>query len=392
MAKICVDVNKVYGWGVNGNGQLGTGNVTTFDSIIELQHNDIDKVFVNENNSTGYLKNNGDLWMSGNNAAYGIFGVSSIAKICHNSPLQIPGKFSCVVGNNSQLTGGTNLFLKQDNTLWASGFNTNGQLGQNNIIIAISSMVQIPGNWIGIGNGQYSSFGIKSDCTLWAWGGNGEGSLGTNSTINRSSPVQVPGNWICVSGGAGSQTSFGIKSDCTLWAWGRNYSGMLGLSFPLSCLVSSPTQIPGTWIDISVSSTHITALKSDCTLWTWGYNGWGQMGDNTINDRSSPIQVPGNWISAKAGQSQTIAIKSDCTLWSWGNTPRGTAPNNAESSPVQIPGNYTYISTGCRNSIAISKLSKEYNKNDNNGSFSLNELYECRRGDAWSDFIPTIDD
>lgn len=391
MAKICVDINKVYGWGLNGNGQLGTGNTTPFNSIIELQHDDIARVFVNENGSTGYLKNNGDLWMSGNNQAYGIFGNPLIPKICHASPVQIPGKFICVSGNNTYPSGGTNLFIKQDNTLWASGYNGDGQLGQSNITIR-SSMVQIPGTWISIGNGQSSSFGIKSDCTLWAWGFNGEGSLGTNSTISRSSPVQVPGNWICIMGVAQSSTAFGIKSDCTLWTWGGNTNGMLGLSYPLSCLVSSPIQIPGTWIDISVGYDHITALKSDYTLWGWGRNNSGNIGDNSIINRSSPVQIPGIWINVRAGTFQTIGIKSDGTLWSWGNTPRGTAPNNPASSPIQIPGNYTYISTGCRNSIAIYKLSKEYNKNYNKGPFTLNETYICSRGDNWSDFIPTIDD
>lgn len=389
MAKVCIDINKVYGWGQNNYGQLGTGNTTAFNSITELQYNDIDKVFVNVNNSVGYLKTNGDLWMSGTNSVYGEFGIGNT--ISRSSPVQVPGKFICVVGNSTYLNGTTNLFLKQDNTLWASGRNNEGQLAQSNII-SRSSMVQIPGTWISIGNGQFSSFGIKSDCTLWAWGYNGEGSLGNNSIISRSSPVQIPGNWICIIGAAQSNTAFGIKSDCTLWAWGRNYSGMFGLSYPNSCLVSSPVQIPGTWIDISVSSTHITALKSDCTLWTWGNNTWGQMGDNTINGRSSPIQVPGNWISAKAGQFQTIAIKSDCTLWSWGQPPLGILPDNAASSPVQIPGKYTYISTGCLNSIAIDKLSKEFNKNYNKGPFTLNETYICSRGDNWSDFIPTIDD
>lgn len=386
MAKICVDINKVYGWGQNNYGELGAGNAAIFNSITELQHNDIDKVFVNVNNSVGYLKNNGDLWMSGWNSI-GQFGIGN--KVTISSPIQIPGKFICISGNSA--SDHVNLFIKQDNTLWASGCNRFGQLGQSNIINQ-SSMVQIPGNWISIGNGQFTSFGIKSDCTLWAWGYNAEGGLGNNSIISRNSPVQVPGNWICVSGGAQSETSFGIKSDCTLWAWGRNYSGMFGLSYPNSCLVSSPIQIPGTWIDISVSGTHIAAIKSDCTLWTWGNNTYGQMGDNTINDRSSPIQVPGNWISAKAGYYQTIGLKSNCTLWSWGQSPNGVTPTRGISSPVQIPGNYTYISTGCLNSIALNKLSKEFNKNYNRGPFTLNETYICSRGDNWSDFIPTIDD
>lgn len=386
MAKICVDINKVYGWGQNNYGELGAGNVATFNSITELQHNDIDKVFVNVNLSTGYLKNNGDLWMSGWNSI-GQFGIGNV--VVRSSPIQIPGKFICISGNS--MADQVNLFLKQDNTLWASGCNRFGQLGQSNIINQ-SSMVQIPGNWISIGNGIFNSFGIKSDCTLWAWGYNAFGQLGDITITNKSSPIQIPGTWICATATSNGYTSFGIKTNCTLWVWGRNDCGQFGLSCSINFTSSSPIQIPGTWIGISAGSVHVVGIKSDCTLWAWGQNSDGELGDITVNSRSFPIQIPGTWISAKAGYSQTIGLKSDCTLWSWGTTPNGVTPTRGISSPVQIPGNYTYVSTGCRNSIAMYKLSKEYNKNYNKGPFTLNETYICSRGDNWTDFIPTIDD
>lgn len=386
MAKIIVDVNEIFGWGINTSGELGTGNSTSFNNVTQLQINDIDKVFVNGNNTTGYLKNNGDLWMSGSNSI-GQFGNNSDTG--NNSPIQIPGKFICVVGNN--IFSKTNLFLKQDNTLWASGCNSHGQLGQSDIINR-SSMVQIPGTWISIGNGQYSSFGIKSDCTLWAWGENGTGGLGNNSVINRSSPVQIPGTWICALQGADVYTTFGIKSDCTLWVWGRNDCGLFGLSYSTSCAISSPTQIPGNWASVSVGRNHVTAIKSNCTLWVWGRNGVGEVGDNSIIDRSSPVQILGTWICINSGFNQTLGLKSDCTLWIWGAAPNNTIPARSISSPVQILGNYTYISTGCRNSMVMTKFSKEYNKNDNGGVWNLQGIYDQKISDKWSDFIPTIDD
>jgi alpha-tubulin suppressor-like RCC1 family protein len=55
--------------------------------------------------------------------------------------------------------------------------------------------------------------------TLWAWGFNGDGELGDGTTIQRNSPVQIgTGNtWTNISTGNGH--TLGLKSDGTLWAW-----------------------------------------------------------------------------------------------------------------------------------------------------------------------------
>ena len=71
-----------------------------------------------------------------------------------------------------------------------------------------------------------TSFAIKTDGTLWAWGYNSNGQLGDNSPgpTSRSSPVQIPGTtWAKVQGG--EQSSAAIKTDATLWMWGTNGKG-----------------------------------------------------------------------------------------------------------------------------------------------------------------------
>lgn len=37
-------------------------------------------------------------------------------------------------------------------------------------------------------------------------------------------------------------------------------------------------------------------------------------------------------------------------------------------------------------------ISGEFNKNDNSGAWTLNKVYKQKINDAWSDFVPTIDD
>ncbi len=72
-------------------------------------------------------------------------------------------------------------------------------------------------------------YGIKTTGTLWAWGYNDEGQLGQNNRISRSSPVQVgtDTNWSIATppwGTLFNNTVRAIKTNGTLWAWGDDTS------------------------------------------------------------------------------------------------------------------------------------------------------------------------
>ena len=87
---------------------------------------------------------------------------------------------------------------------------------------------------------------VKTDGTLWAWGYNRDGQLGQNSRTDYSSPIQVGSDttWDTVY----RLSSFairGFKTDGTMWVWGANGpGGQLGLNNQTG--YSSPVQIPGT--------------------------------------------------------------------------------------------------------------------------------------------------
>jgi len=250
--------------------------------------------------------------------------------------------------------------------LWSWGYNSHGQLGQNNVVF-YSSPVQVPGTTWGGGYSQISAgtFGtqaIKTDGTLWVWGNNANGRLGINSPTNTnySSPVQVPGTtW--------SRTTFeygtlAIKTDGTLWSWGYSSYGQLAQNNLVK--YSSPTQIPGTtWNHSSTTANSSIATKTDGTLWTWGRNDKGQLGQNNETSYSSPVQVPGTtW----DGENMFIGFRSagvrktDGTLWSWGYGYNGQLAQNNQvsySSPVQVPGSdYNKFRGGNSSGFALKVL------------------------------------
>ena len=92
--------------------------------------------------------------------------------------------------------------------------------------------------------------GVKTDNTLWAWGYNGEGQLGHNNRTNYSSPVQISGTtWATNINSFVSNynASMAIKTDGTLWTWGDGMQGQMGNSTAgNNSHYSSPIQIPGT--------------------------------------------------------------------------------------------------------------------------------------------------
>ena len=83
-------------------------------------------------------------------------------------------------------------------------------------------------SWTQVSAGDAHTAGIRTDYTIWAWGYNSSGQVGDQTTINRSSPIQVSTSSYSVIA-AGSNFTQAIKStDSTIWGWGNRNAGQLG--------------------------------------------------------------------------------------------------------------------------------------------------------------------
>ncbi len=198
-------------------------------------------------------------------------------------------------------------------------------------------------NWLDIAVGTNYNVAIKTDGTLWAWGFNANGQLADGTLITRGSPQQIGAatNWLKICNGYA--TSYAIKTDGSLWAWGNGSFGQLADGTTVS--KSSPVQV-GTltdWSKIAAGGYHALAIKTDGTLWAWGLANNGQLGDGQIAaNRSSPVQIGTltDWLSVYSGNVVSYAIKTDGTLWAWGFATLGQVGDGQSaanrSSPVQI--------------------------------------------------------
>ena len=153
------------------------------------------------------------------------------------------------------------LSIKTDGTLWGWGGDRFGQLGQNESNKWYSSPVQVGSgtDWSKVWGGEYGSAALKTNGTLWMTGRNQQGELGQNNNTSYSSPTQIPGTWAHLCQGQGNGVA--TKTDGTLWVWGYNDYGSLGLNN--TSLYSSPTQIPGTnWSMVVTNGARTFATKS----------------------------------------------------------------------------------------------------------------------------------
>jgi alpha-tubulin suppressor-like RCC1 family protein len=357
----------LYSWGNNTSGKLGDNTITASSSPVSVVGGFTDWI----QTSAGLVhsvavRGNGTAWAWGANSFGQLGDNTSVSKI---SPVPVVGG----IVNWVQASAGNfhSIGLRSDGTMRAWGYGGRGALGHNLSSNSSSPVLVVGGftDWAQASAGQQHSIGLRSNGSLWAWGFNGNGQLGDNTITNRSSPVLVVGgftDWTQAS--AGGSHSLGIRANGTLWAWGANANGRLGDSTVTAR--SSPVSVVGgftDWTQASAGDSHSLGVRANGTLWAWGYNGSGGLGDNTTTSRLSPVSVVGgftDWIQASAGgdgagTGHSFGIRSNGTAWSWGANSQGQLGNGittARSSPVSVIGGLTdwvQASAGGTNSIGI---------------------------------------
>ncbi len=310
---------SMWAWGLNGNGQLGDGTRTNKSVPTQIGvFTDWKKV--NGGGSGGFaiaLKTNGSLWG---------WGYGSDGSLGNNfTPLTLtPTQIGTDINwSDFSITadGTSTLALKTNGTLWGTGVNTYGQLGNGtNINLGIFTQIGNNANWSSVASGKFATLALDNQNKLYSWGSILYGSLnkGEFSFNTNIRQIGTGQDWDKVY--AGFYHSGGIKKDGTLWTWGRNNTGQLGngttLNNPLPTIVGNGTD----WKAISLARFHSLGLKSNGTIWGWGSNSSGQLGDGTTTNSSVPVQIgaEADWKMIKTGYNSSYAIKQNGTLWSWG--------------------------------------------------------------------------
>lgn len=255
------DDGKLFAWGLNNYGQLGSNNTVNYSSPVQIG-TDRWKTITTYNESSAAIKVDGSLWTFGRNNN-GQLGINDT--VDYSSPVQI-GTYGW-----SKVKAGLDFFIakKENGTLWVWGNNSKGQLGLNDTVNRSSPVQLSVANsvidfaatkdaiaYIIAANVEIS----RANTELYACGGNDYGQLGENDLVYRSSPTLVgsdsrflklynanyDGGFYCLLRAGGSfQPNTFYYTD--LYAWGNNNQNQLGnykdFNYVTNSSRSSPTFI-----------------------------------------------------------------------------------------------------------------------------------------------------
>jgi alpha-tubulin suppressor-like RCC1 family protein len=183
------------------------------------------------------------------------------------------------------------------------------------------------------------------------WGSNSAGQLGDGSTSASSTPVAVHGittaKAIDASNGSATQAC-AVLADGSVECWGGDGFGIHELPEPIEDVIGA--------VDVSVGDAHACALLGAREVACWGYDGYGQLGFDTPRG-TLPLYGWGHRVNGitqaqavSAGGQHTCALVSD-GVKCWGDNAAGQlgqAAGRYAFAPVSVSGVHdaTAIATG----------------------------------------------
>ncbi len=300
---------RLYCWGSNGSGQLGTGDDRSGPKPLEVKgaYTDWLQVTSGISHSCAIRSEGGrnGLYCWGENKA-GQAGDPSFNIVQVPRPLMgkqygwvyVTGGFShtCAIRDE-----------EGKKKLYCWGANSDGQLGLGVVDRAHAEPAEVSGgfdDWTAVSGGYYHTCGIRDEGgsrKLYCWGNGGTGQRGDEGSGKKLTPVSLAGtndSWRALA--AGSNHTCAIRDEGTermLYCWGDNRYGQLGAGGMDRS--NKPVKLQSSysdWSQMSAGETHTCAVRDNGgrhQLFCWGRNQYGQLGDGSDESRFAPIEVTG---------------------------------------------------------------------------------------------------
>ncbi len=286
------DDGAVYGWGLNGSGQLGLGDSLprATPTLITLPHP----------------------------------AVAIAAGLAHS------------------------VAVLDDGTVYVWGVNVLGELGNGlRAPVASATPTQVAGitNAIAVAAGNDHTLALLADGTVVAWGSNTSGQLGNGQLVLSRIPIATGLTGISHIA-AGGDMSMAITDHRIVLAWGENTDGQLGLGAAITTDVPTPSGVFVDGVDAAASNRLLLVVASDGHVAGAGANETGSLGDTTTTARNvfTPATGLANILGvASGGKSFSLALASDGSVFAWGDNTAKQLGNTAlaaagTATPTLVPG------------------------------------------------------
>lgn len=187
---------SLWAWGVNGHGQLGDGTTTQRTSPVRvLGVSQVTSISPGENHCA-VVTQDSSVWTWGSNA-WGQLGLGTSDFNPHPVPAKVPNLQAIAVA----VGYGHTLAVKPDRTVWAWGYNSQGQLGNGSADFGavqpphpeITQVTGVNNALVVTAGGEFSLAltGSGSGNIVRAWGRNSFSNLGDGTRDFRTRPVTV---------------------------------------------------------------------------------------------------------------------------------------------------------------------------------------------------------
>jgi alpha-tubulin suppressor-like RCC1 family protein/predicted transcriptional regulator len=254
------DDGTVWAWGCNCAGDLGDGTIE--NRLTPVQVKGLTNITAIDGGAFA-IKDDGTVWTWGltlltPDSTGHVYNdnYSTTQALCKPIPFQVPGLKN--IKSIDTDYGTHTVFVKDDGTVWAWGYNEFGQLGDGTMDYTIGPYIDVPmqvkgiNNVSKVGTAFLSSMALKDDGMVWAWGHNGCGQLGTGETGNAYAlPVKVEGLKDVADISSHHGNSAFLLKDGSIWVCGWGDSGQNGNSLIVpspageSRVIDTPVKVVG---------------------------------------------------------------------------------------------------------------------------------------------------
>ena len=274
---VLTDEGKVYGWGMNPEGALGTGDTNDQcegPALIESLASEKIARIATGNGFSVAVTSSGDLWCTGDNSQGQCPVAPRTGRVEVFTRLSIPE----LAGNVADVRAGAfhTLILTKDRKLYGLGRGRDGQLGNGKTVNGLGLVADMT-DVVSFAAGTWHSVAARADGSVWTWGNGSRSQLCDGQKANRALPARVtlPAAASVVQVAAAGHGTLMRTADGALIACGDNQFDALGIAQPV---VAEPTAVPAPPVKspvLAAGGSNAAFSTDGCTVHIVGSNATG---------------------------------------------------------------------------------------------------------------------